>query len=116
LKRFLVGTAIVVAGAVPFASSAWASSPARPTITPTVATFTIPNRTSAGTVWTLNLWAHGTLVGTTSGTSGTLVVNVPATSDCKFQADALKTTRSGQKTFVAGSGAVVPGCGGGVPG
>jgi hypothetical protein len=78
-----------------------------PSITPTLATFTVAPKNSAATIWTLNLWAHGKIVGTASGTAGTLTVTVPATSACKFQADVL---RGGQ--WFSGTIAALSTCGG----
>ncbi len=97
------GAALVVALAMATPASAGQSGP---TITPGQATFTIA-RDPGGTTWTLNLWAHGKLVGTTSGSAGTLAVAVPATPACKFQADVLRGAK-----WVAGAVTTLATCGG----
>ncbi|HXQ43296.1 MAG TPA: hypothetical protein VN816_01565 [Acidimicrobiales bacterium] len=98
-----IGASLVVALASGTPASAGQSGPM---ITPSQATFTVA-KDSAGTTWTLNLWAHGKLVSTTSGTAGTLAVAVPATPACKFQADVLR----GGKWF-AGTFTTLATCGG----
>jgi hypothetical protein len=72
-------------------SAPWAFAQGQhPTITSSVASFTIASTKAQGPVWTLNLWAKGNRVGTDSGTQGTLTVEVPPTPACKFQADVLR--------------------------
>jgi len=102
----LVGVALVVTGL--FAEVASASN-TEPTLTKTKATFTIKAGNPPNRVWELTLWTvtHQRLLGKDSGTSGKLIVAVPAVTDCYFQVD---VTRSG--VWYSGYKAVVPGCGG----
>jgi len=91
------------------ASPALAGAYKAPSITATKATFTIP--TPGTSTWMLRLWSHGSLEGSASATSGTLTVEVPATSDCAFQADVNVQPVSGSQYFYSGARAIVPGCG-----
>jgi|SRR5579872_6913960 len=95
----LVTVILILVGALLVLSvKAFASSIPGPTFTtaPAVAVtdarFAIPEG-STGT-WTLRVWSHGQLIGSTRGTSGVLTVPVPATQSCNFQAD-IRTTRPG---------------------
>ena len=99
----------ITGAVVALATPALANSPVTPKISATQTTFAIPSG-SAGT-WTLRLWSHGTLEGTASGTSGTLTVPVPSTSDCTFQADVTVLPPGGQRYYYSGTRATVPGCG-----
>jgi hypothetical protein len=77
-----------------------------------VAAFVIP-ATAVGT-FTLKLWTlphPSTLVGQTSGTSGTLTLPVPQTSNCRFQADVRFLPAGGIEKFFSGKISIVPGCG-----
>jgi len=74
-------------------------------ITQTEATFQIPNH-SGDSSFTLNLWNSGTLVGTSSGTSGILTVNVPNIAGCTFQADVRQDGR-----YLMGKRATFTSCG-----
>jgi len=95
------------------ATAAHASGNVKPTLTATQAAFAIPP-TSNG-VWTLKLWTmpgSTTLMGETSGTSGTLTLPVPQTRNCEFQVD-VRFARVGSPVsfFYSGLIATVPGCG-----
>jgi hypothetical protein len=92
-----------------FSAPAFATAPRGPKISATQATFAVP--TSSTSTWTIRLWSHGTLEGSDTGTSGTLTVVVPVTSDCKFQADVSETLPGGQGFFYSGTRATVLGCG-----
>lgn len=100
------GFLLVAVLAVVTLSSAALASVRQPTLSPTEATFTIPKSSSPETEWTLKLWSHGNLLGSDDGTTGVLVVAVPHTADCLFQAD---VTKSG--VYYSGIRAVVPNCG-----
>jgi hypothetical protein len=65
------------------------------------ATFHIPGESDS--LWRLQLWADGTLEGSTTGMSGVLTVTVPHTDDCTFQAD-VATTPSGDDSSTAPEG------------
>jgi len=105
--------ALVLMGTTGFALSipatASAASFGHPNITAAEATFKIPMAEAA--TWTLNLWSHGTLEGSATGTSGMLTIIVPITSDCAFQADVRATTPPAHPFYFAGIRATVPGCG-----
>jgi hypothetical protein len=98
----------VTGAAVAFSMPAFATN-VRPNISATEATFAIPTGTTSS--WTLKLWSHGAMKGSATGTSGTLTVGVPATSDCMFQADVSVTPVGGQSSYYSGTRATVPGCG-----
>ncbi len=111
---------VVMAAAASTALLAGSASPVfafhnepKPTLTATQASFVIPP-TPAGT-FTLKLWTlphPSTLVGLTSGTSGTLAVPVPQTPNCRFQVDVKFVPLGGgiEKLF-SGLIATAPGCG-----
>jgi hypothetical protein len=61
--------------------------------------------------WTLRLWSHGTLEGSDTGASGMLIVSVPHTSDCAFQADVSATAPGGRPFFYSGTRATMAACG-----
>ncbi len=105
----LILVAALAGLAVALSSPASGALPKPPLITATTATFTIPSPGSS--MWYLRLWSHGTLEGSQNATSGTLTVDVPATSDCQFQADVSVLTASGTRYFYSGARATVPGCG-----
>jgi hypothetical protein len=111
--RHLAVLVIGIGAAVSFSAPSFASAPLPPRLTATKTTFVIP--TPSTSVWTLRLWSHGTLEGSDSGTSGKLIVAVPATSDCMFQADVSVTPLGGTRTWYSGIRATVPGCGGILP-
>jgi len=96
-------------GIVAPATIASASQIASPSLVPYEATFAIPADARVGTVWTLNLWLQGHLVGSDSGTSGILKVVVPRTKTArKFQAD---VQRNGK--WYSGTRGLLPGRQGG---
>jgi hypothetical protein len=97
-----VGCAVLLAIGVP--AFAGAGTPALG-ITQTEATFQIPEHSGAS-IFTLNLWNSGTLVGTSSGTSGTLTVSVPNIAGCAFQADVRQDGR-----YLMGKRATFTSCG-----
>lgn len=113
MKRFVFGVALAGAAVLPVASAASAATHSKPVITSSATTFAIPSSSPSGTTWTLNLWSHGTLVGTASGSSGELLtVSTPTTPKCKFQADVSQTPAGGQKTWYSGAKATLSQCGG----
>jgi len=96
--------------------SAFVSQPAlagpsyvHPAITSTKSTFKVPVWSTS--TWTLRLWAQGTLEGSDTGKSGTLVVVVPHTSACAFQADVSETPLGGRSVFYSGARATMTACG-----
>jgi hypothetical protein len=104
---------LIVLGGVAISAVAL-SSPAfaavAPRITASKATFVIPGGSSSN--FTLKLWSHGTMEGTDSGTTGTLLVAVPATASCSFQADVtVVPVGSTKPVFYSGARATVPNCG-----
>ena len=84
---------------------AFADSNSRPTfgVMPAVtnAQFSIPKSSHA--TWTLKLWSHGRLLGSTSGASGVLSVALPAMRDCGYQADVQKTRADGKTQYFSGN-------------
>jgi len=86
-----------------------ASATVRPTITSTVATFKVP--ADSASTWTLRLWSHGTLEGSNTGTEGSLIVDVPHTVDCAFQADVTVTAPGGRPYFYSGTRVTMAKCG-----
>jgi hypothetical protein len=116
LARACIGLSTLVATSLGMVAASASPSFAfnhatKPTLSPTQASFVVP--ASPVGVWTMNLWTlpkPENLVGTTSGTSGTLTIPVPQTADCRFQAD-VRVTVSGVSKFYSGQIATVPGCG-----
>lgn len=106
MKRLLLCIGAVLMGALGSGTLAFAGGQA-PMVTPTEATFVVGPHNPSGTRWTLNLWFKGNLVGTDSGTAGTLTVAVPARPSCKFQAD---VQRDGK--WYSGNDANFTSCGG----
>jgi hypothetical protein len=106
--RRLAVLVIAVAAALAFSAPAFAA-PRQPILSPTQATFVIPSGSTS--TWTLRLWTHGNLQGSETGTSGTLMVPVPATTDCTFQADVSVVPLGGTSSYFSGRRATVPGCG-----
>jgi hypothetical protein len=106
--RRLAVLVIAAAAALAFSAPAFAA-PRQPILSPTQATFAIPSGSTS--TWTLRLWTHGALQGSETGTSGTLTVPVPATSDCTFQADVSVVPLGGTSSYYSGRRATVPGCG-----
>lgn len=93
-----------------------ASTHPKPTITATEASFTIPS--GPAQAWLIRLWTlptPSTLEGQTFGSSGTISVNVPGTTNCEFQVDVLVaapgTTKPADFKWYSGTIATVPGCG-----
>jgi hypothetical protein len=74
---------------------------------PTKATFRIPNASHDS--WTLNLWSHGQLIGSETGSAGTLSVPV-SNSQCGFQADVRENTPTGKGRYYSGSRVLAPCC------
>jgi len=110
LTRRLLAVAGALGLSMVFAAPALAASTyARPTITATRSTFTVPAGSTA--TWTLRLWSHGTLDGSDSGRSGVLSVAVPRTSDCEFQADVTSTPAGGIPFFYSGWRTTMANCG-----
>jgi len=108
-----LGTVLVAGSVLSTAGTASAETHAKPVITATQVTFTIPS-TPQG-VWRLVLTTYPPPVqklGMTLATSGTLTLPVPQTDTCSFQAD-VKVQIGGVGDFVMYSSlkAVVPGCG-----
>jgi hypothetical protein len=114
--RFLLCSALTAASVLGLASTAFGAVHSGPRITPAVASFTIPVTNKPG-VWTLYLRHHGQVIGTDSGTAGTLSVNVPASFHGMVQADVRRNTHwfSGNRFFVhtSGTGGGGGGTGGG---
>ena len=106
MKRLLLCIGAVLMGVAGSETLAFAGERA-PMVTPTEATIVVGPHNPAGTTWTLNLWFKGNLVGTDSGTAGTLTVAVPARPSCKFQAD---VQRNGK--WYSGNDANLASCGG----
>jgi hypothetical protein len=114
--RITLWLAVFVGGAgaaLAFSAPTLAAAPRPPTLTANRAVFVIPGGSTS--TWTLKLWSHGNVEGSDSGTSGTLTVAVPFTSDCLFQADVSVTPVGGQSSWYSGVKATVPGCGGPLP-
>lgn len=114
MKRIVSCVGAATIGVLGFGTLAFAGSHA-PSITTTQATFVIGPGSVKGTVWTLNLWARGNakgskLVGSESGTTGTLTVAVPFAPGCAFQVDVLRngTWFSGKDTNLHSCGGVTP--------
>jgi hypothetical protein len=106
MKRLGIGIGVIFLIAV--GSAPWAFAQGQqPTITSSVASFTIVSTNARGAVWILNLWASGNRVGTDSGTQGTLTVEVPPTHACKFQADVLRNGK-----WYSGNVVTLTSCGG----
>jgi hypothetical protein len=86
----LLSVIVILLGALLVLSvKAFAAGPTKPNFSSvpvvTQAHFVIPKGTHA--TWTLKLFSHGQLLDTTSGTSGTLSVQLPAAQSCPYQAD-----------------------------
>jgi hypothetical protein len=86
-----------------------ATSYVGPPISSTQSTFKVP--VASTSTWTLRLWSHGTIVGSAAGKSGMLVVAVPHTSDCAFQADVTVSPVGGRSYFYSGNRAAMANCG-----
>jgi len=115
MRRFALSLAtVLVAGSVmSMAGVASAGTHAKPVITATQVSFTIPS--SPAGVWRLVLTTYPPptqKLGMTLAQSGTLTLPVPQTDTCSFQAD-VKVQVGGVGDFVmySSSKAVVPGCG-----
>ncbi len=115
MRRFAFSLAtVLVAGSVmSMAGVASAGTHAKPVITATQVSFTIPS--SPVGVWRLVLTTYPPptqKLGMTLAESGTLTLPVPQTDTCSFQAD-VKVQVGGVGDFVmySSSKAVVPGCG-----
>ena len=99
-----VATGGILVGALgSWSVEAFAGSTSGPafTVTPSVsgADFAIPKNSRA--TWTLNLWSHGHLLATQTGTSGTLSLAISKPS-CGYQADVRKTAPNGHVSFYQG--------------
>jgi hypothetical protein len=113
LALSVAATGLMVGTVLGSAGIASAGTHAKPVITATQVTFTIPS--SPAGVWRLVLTTYPPptqKLGMTLGTSGTLTLATPQTSTCSFQAD-VKVQVGGVGSFVmwSSSKAVVPGCG-----
>jgi hypothetical protein len=116
MRRFalsLAATALVAGSVLGMATAASAGTHAKPVITATQTTFTIPS--SPVGVWRLVITSYPPptqKLGMVLGTSGTLTLPTPQTPTCDFQAD-VKVQVGGVGDFVmySSSKAVVPGCG-----
>ena len=102
----LVATAVLFAAALALSVEAYATASGGPRFSATRqitgAEFSIPPRKN-GATWTLNLWSHGQLLGTTSGTSGRLAVGLAAAQTGDVQADVRTTGADGTSRFYAGN-------------
>jgi hypothetical protein len=103
---FLLSVIVILFAMVAILSvKAFAASTPSPTFSTvpavTAAKFSIPKDGHAK--WTLKLWSHGHLVGSTSGTSGVLSVSPPAAPSCGFQADVQRTEANGHAVYVSGN-------------
>jgi len=114
----LVAGAIVGTLALPglVLSASASGTHVKPTITTTEASFSIP--TGSTKVWMIRLWTlpqPSKMVGQVVGSTGTISVDVPATSNCEFQVDVLVgpsgSTKAKQFTWYSGLIQTVPGCG-----
>ena len=74
----------------------------------TGASFTIPSD-SQGT-YRLSVWQHGHMIGSTSGTSGTLSVPLPTLPTCTYQADVRVTGPHGWIWWYSGRRATTECC------
>lgn len=112
----LFGVLLMVTGLFAESASASSSSGSRrePTLNAHRATFQIPANNPPHREFVLTLWnvtgnkQH--LLGKASGTSGELVVKVPAVAGCNFQVDVVMKTKfySGFKRQLANCGRTVP--------
>jgi hypothetical protein len=116
MRRFVLPlvTMLVAGSVLTSAGVASAGTHAKPVITSTQATFTIPASPSG--LWRLVLNTHGTppsqVLGIAEGTSGTLSLPVPQTLTCEFQADVqVRISGTGPWHFYSGLVATVSGCG-----
>lgn len=109
----LAATALIAGSVLGSAGAASAGTHVQPVITATQVTFTIPS--SPGGVWRLVLTTYPPppqRLGVTFGRSGTLILPVPQTSTCSFQADvSVKIGGVGDFVRYSSAKAVVPGCG-----
>jgi hypothetical protein len=108
----LVAVIAILLGALALVSmKAFAAATPSPTFSTgtmvTQAKFHIPNYSHQ--TWTLNLWSHGRLLGTTSGNSGTLSVPV-ASASCGVQADVKRTGPNGKSWYFDGARATTTCC------
>jgi hypothetical protein len=107
----LAGVVMVMTGI--FAQAALAATGnQQPILTATRATFNIKATNPSNRVWELSLWELSTgpqkFLGEDTGTSGLLLVHVPATAGCDFQVDVSRNGAfySGFKRYVAFCGGV----------
>ena len=108
----LLGLVALLTGALLFVSvNAFASQAPSPKFTavPVVraAQFTVPAGPSR--TWVLRLWSHGKLLGTATGTSGTLSVPIPTTT-CRYQADVRVVGANGKSYWTSGNRATSSCC------
>ena len=74
----------------------------------TGATFAVPSGSDA--TWTLKLWSAGKLLGSETGTSGTLSVPVTGSPSCSLQADVQTTRARGKFRYYSGNRATSTCC------
>ena len=110
----LAGTALAAVALLVLPRRPSPPSAAAPRLEKTVVTFDTPTTAKPGTVWTLNLWQHGSLLASASGQPGTLTVKVPATTHGSVQADVRRDTQwySGNRFVVSAGGGGTGGKGG----
>ncbi len=119
--RLLLCVALGAATVLGLTSTAFAAVHAGPRISKTVAAFDVPATSKPGVVWTIYLRHAGHVLGSDTGTSGTLSVTVPSTFHGMVQADVRRDTRyySGNRFLIPRSGTgggTGPGGGGTGPG
>lgn len=107
------GSVVIGLGLSAFFATGAFAAPAqvhpRPVIDSTQATFIVPPG-SDGT-WTLRLWSDRKLEGQSVGTTGTLTVPVPTTTNCHFQADVQVKRVGGTRHLYSGLRETVANCG-----
>jgi len=108
MKRIIVSSVVSLTAVLTLAGGAWAVQ--EPTYTSTQVSFAVPAGNTA--TFVLRLWAHQKLLGSATGSKGTLTVAVPTTKDCKFQID-VRSSRPPNGNFVWYSGfkATIADCG-----
>ncbi len=105
VRGLLMTIALLFAASAAYSADAFASAPTGPAFTSrqvaTGAQFVIPKNSDAR--WTLRLWSQGVLLGSVSGTSGTLSLPTSAAQPCQIQADVQTTRKSGRFRFYSGN-------------
>lgn len=111
LAAVLVAASVAIAAGV--ASAGTHLHHVKPVLTATQASFTIPS--SPAGVWRLKITNYPPpyqILGETTGTSGTLTLPVPQTSNCQLQADVgFQAAGTAKFVFYSGTRHVLPGCG-----